>query len=223
MKVIFFDIDGTLIKTGGAGQDAMMAAIMEEFKLEGLSGQVPVSGRSDRAITRDLFLEHGIEDSDANWQRFISAYVSGLKANLPHRNGRVLPGVTDLLEQLVQRTDVALGILTGNIRSSARVKLEYFGLDQHFLFGGYGDDHPDRNDIARDAMVAAHRHLDGKFDPDGVWVIGDTPNDVRCARAIQARVLAVATGLHDAKELEACHPDLLLDDLSNPEPFLKLL
>jgi phosphoglycolate phosphatase-like HAD superfamily hydrolase len=118
------------------------------------------------------------------------------------------------------RDDVVLGLLTGNVRAGARVKLSHFRLYDYFPFGGFGDDHFDRDDVAREALAEVQRRFDGAIRPERIWVIGDTPLDVRCARAIGARAVAVATGWHTAEELDQHRPDLLLADLADPAPLL---
>jgi phosphoglycolate phosphatase-like HAD superfamily hydrolase len=123
----------------------------------------------------------------------------------------------------VQAPNVAVGLLTGNVRDGARTKLGHFGLYEHFQFGGFGDHHFDRDDVARDALAAVHACVGSHCTADRIWVIGDTPLDVRCARAIGARVAAVATGLHSCEQLAASEPDLLFDDLSDPTPLLRLI
>jgi phosphoglycolate phosphatase-like HAD superfamily hydrolase len=132
----------------------------------------------------------------------------------------VLPGIADLLEHLAGREQTAVGLLTGNLRRGARAKLGHFDLHRHFAFGGFGDHHWERDDVAREAWGVVHERFNGSVTPDRVWVIGDTPLDVQCARAIGARVAAVATGWHDREELAASAPDLLLDDLSDAAPLL---
>lgn len=184
---------------------------------------VPVHGMTDRSIAADLFERHAIEDSDENWERFIDAYLSHLPATLAEKGGSVLPGVTALLDQLSNRDDVALGLLTGNVPDGARYKLEHFGLHHHFTFGGYGKDHHRREEVAEAALASARQHLDHPVSPERVYVIGDTPNDVRCGRHINARVVAVCTGIFSAEELDPAQPDLLLQDLSDFNPILDLL
>lgn len=219
MNVLLFDIDGTLIQTGGAGGAALMAAFREEFGVADPQ-DVAFSGRTDRGIARELFELHGFEDTDANWRRLRDGYLERLQGQLPRHAGRVLPGVVGLLESLSRRTDVALGLLTGNVRHGARLKLEHYALYHHFAFGGFGDEHPHRDDVAHEALRATRAHLLQDFVEDRVWVIGDTPMDVRCGRAIGAKVLAVTTGIHPREELLAESPDVLLDDLQQAEPIL---
>jgi phosphoglycolate phosphatase-like HAD superfamily hydrolase len=127
----------------------------------------------------------------------------------------VLPGVAALLAQLAQRQDVAVGLLTGNTQRGAKVKLAHYGLAEYFRFGGFGDAHLDRNQVAADALSAAREFLGHNVEPADVFVIGDTPLDIRCARAIGAHAVAVATGGHALDELARARPDLLLADLES--------
>jgi phosphoglycolate phosphatase-like HAD superfamily hydrolase len=220
MRICLFDIDGTLLSTGGAGKAAMEAALISEFRLDALVDGVPYSGRTDRAIGRDLLGLHGIEDNADTWRRLATAYLARLPQYLASHRGQVLPGIASLLQLLRNDETVLLGLLTGNIREGARGKLAHYGLWDHFALGGFGDDHFDRNDVALAAKAAITAHLDGRGIVDEVWVVGDTPLDIRCARHIGARVAAVATGWHNLEELAAAEPDVLLPDLSDPAPFL---
>lgn len=222
MHVFLFDIDGTLLSSGGAGKAAIEGALAAEFGVE-VRGHVTYSGRTDRAIARDLLHMHELEDSPENWRRLVAAYLQRLPAALAGHRGQVLPGIAALLEHLGERREVAVGLLTGNLREGARVKLGHYGLHHHFAFGGFGDHHLDRDEVARAALAAACGHVPWAVCPERTWVIGDTPLDVRCARAIGARVAAVATGWHSLAELEAARPDLLLADLADPKPLLDRL
>jgi phosphoglycolate phosphatase-like HAD superfamily hydrolase len=223
MNVCLFDIDGTLLTSGGAGKAAMESALRTEFALDHVYDGVPFSGRTDRAIARDLFRIHGIEEKPTSWTRFVAGYLRQLPGCLARHPGRVLPGITALLGHLGERGDVVIGLLTGNLREGARIKLGHFDLFHHFVCGGYGDVHHDRDDVAREALAAVGAYCRTPPAPDRLWVIGDTPLDVRCARAIGAKVLAVTTGWHSREELAAVGPDLLLADLSDPAPLLTAL
>lgn len=220
MIVYLFDIDGTLVKTGGAGGDALLEAFSETFDVP-QPGEVPFSGRTDRGIAQNLFRLHDVEDTQFNWELLRVEYLKRLKHYLPRRHGEVLPGVTALLDQIAHHPNTATGLLTGNTRDGARLKLEHYDLWHHFSFGGYGDRHVDRDAVAHEAMIACREQLKRNIAPDQVWVVGDTPLDIRCARAIGARVVAVATGWHDRQRLEEAQPDLLVDDLTQTKMILE--
>lgn len=222
MHVCLFDIDGTLLSSGGAGKAAMEGALASAFGVPVQTGRVTFSGRTDRAIGRDLFQVHGIEATAANWDRFVDAYLTLLPECLARHRGQVLPGIAGLLEQLRSRGDVALGLLTGNIREGARLKLGHYGLFHHFPFGGFGDHHWERDDVAREALDQVRQRFNGQVRMERVWVIGDTPLDIQCARCIGARVAAVATGYHTVEQLASERPDCLLADFADPSPFLDL-
>lgn len=216
-----FDIDGTLIDASGAGGAALRRALLDEF---GVAEPKPISlaGRTDRGIALEFFTHHQIEPSEANWRRFRSAYLSRLGDLLPQRPGKILPGVSALLQRLQGCAHSAVGLLTGNIEEGARRKLTHYGLAQHFAFGGFGDDHACRDEVARAALRSAtERH--GDHPARQVWVIGDTPLDIRCARAIGAKVVAVATGSFSIADLKSHQPDLALETLEDPAPWNAIL
>jgi len=222
MRILLFDIDGTLINTGGAGGTALLEAFRDEFEVARPQA-VPFSGRTDRAIGSHLFQLHGIDDTAEHWERLRAGYLSRLPLHLPRCRGRVLAGVSELLDRLGRQEQTLLGLLTGNVREGARIKLSHYGLSHHFSFGGFGDEHYDRDQVAAVAFREAHQRLNGNAPAEATWVLGDTPLDVRCARAIGAKVLAVATGLHSVTELAQEYPDALLDDLSDTDRVLELL
>jgi phosphoglycolate phosphatase-like HAD superfamily hydrolase len=221
MDIVLFDIDGTLLASGGAGKLALETAFTEDFGTE-LRFQVPYSGRTDRAIVRELFERHQVAHTPTNLEKLLAGYLRRLPSCLERMKGRVLPGVAELLAHLGKAERVAVGLLTGNVRAGAKAKLGHFGLYEHFGFGGFGDEHLDRDDVAREALAAVRCHVCPEVLTERIWVIGDTPLDVRCARAIGARAVAVATGSHTFEELTASAPDLVLSDLSDPWPFLNL-
>jgi phosphoglycolate phosphatase-like HAD superfamily hydrolase len=217
-----FDIDGTLVSTGGAGKAAMDAALAEAFGVSRPIVPGSMSGRTDRGIARDQFALHGIDDTPENWQRLIDGYVRHLPRYLAERPGTVLPGIGEVLE-LLSKTNVSLGLLTGNVPDGARIKLTHYRLMHYFAFGSYGDRHLTRDEIAHEALRLARERVHPECCGPELLVIGDTPLDVQCARAIGARVAAVATGIHSLDELAATRPDVLLADLSDPAPLLALI
>lgn len=214
MHTILFDIDGTLLSTQNAGSRTIDRVLSDVFQIQ-RAIPLRLHGRTDRGILNELLQGHNLPSDDHSFQAFQAAYLPLLDAHLGQYPSTVLPGVPMLLEWLSRRTDVAVGILTGNMREGAKLKLKHSGLQQHFRFGGYGDRHPLRDDVARDAWSAAKAHLQDQFRPDRVWVIGDTVSDVTCARAIQAKSIAVLTGGSSAEELANCKPHFLLDNLDN--------
>lgn len=223
MYLCLFDVDGTLVNTGGAGQAAMEAALRREFGAGGAAHGVSAAGRTDRAIIRDLLAFYGLPVDETTIRRVAAAYLQELPEALRARSGQVLPGVVDLLKRLSAREDVLLGLLTGNFREGARLKLEHYAIAHHFSGGGFGDEHLHRDDVAREAWHEFRRRTDGRLSRHRVWVIGDTPSDVACGRAIGARVLAVATGIFGMDELSRSRPDLLLADFTSAESLLELL
>jgi phosphoglycolate phosphatase-like HAD superfamily hydrolase len=219
MHVVLFDIDGTLINAGGAGQAAMERAVAHVFGHTRPVEGIPTAGRTDRAIGRDLFDYYAIEATEDNWELYLQTYYSFLPESLHRCQGKILPGVIALIEELVDRDDVLLGLLTGNFAAGAKLKLEHYGIHHHFRTGGYGDRHLHRDDVARDALTAV-RELVPDVQPERIWVVGDTPADIQCGRAIGANVLAVATGMFTSAELSPHGPDLLLEDLTHSEHLL---
>ena len=222
MTTVLFDIDGTLIQTGGAGKIAFAETFRELFGVEEISSNVGFAGRSDRAIAYELMELHDIEATPENWQRFTTAFLPRLQQVLPRSAGAILPGVVELLDHLATLPHVTVGLLTGNIAAGAKAKLSHYQLFDRFHFGGFGDDWTDRNDIAVAALQAARTHLNGSSSNGngGVIVIGDTPADIRCARAIDAFAVAVATGGATLEQLAAAKPDLLVADLTDSRELL---
>lgn len=226
MHLCLIDIDGTLLLTGGAGQAAFSQTLALDFGIPQIVTPVAFAGRSDRAIALELMRKHGIEPSPENWRRFCAGYLSRLKAALAAHAGFVLPGAVALLQALEQRGDVALGLITGNVREGARCKLQHYDLWHWFQFGGYGDEHVDRADIAAAALAAGRQYLASRANGHSfngqVVVIGDTPHDISCARAIGALCIAVPTGHSQAEELHRRRPDLLVESLEEIEPICAL-
>lgn len=229
MVTVLFDIDGTLIHTGGAGQRAFADTFRKLYRIDKISAEVLFAGRSDRAIAEELMTVHGIANDNGAWLQFVEAFVPRLVEVLPECQGTVLPGVIGLLDELEKSEHVHIGLLTGNIAEGARAKLSYYQLWNRFAFGGYGDDWTDRNDIAAAALSAARSYiaqsqfeqlLSHDSDSESVIVIGDTPADVKCARSIGAFAVAVCTGGASREQLQAESPDLLLDDLTGFDPIL---
>lgn len=222
MTIVLWDIDGTLIRSGGAGKFAMESALRAAFGVKEIFDTVAYSGRTDVAIVGDLLLAHDLPATDENRAKLRDAYLDELPGYLKSAGGEILPGIPAILDRLQRCEDIVQGLLTGNVRRGARVKLDHFGLWDFFGPGGFGDHYTDRNDVAREALAAAMTHLGRPVTGSEIWVIGDTPHDISCARAIGARVLAVATGWHPLAELESCRPDALFADLADTDRAIEL-
>ena len=214
-RVIFFDIDGTLLVSGGAGQLAMQGALVEEFRVQFPFEGVLTAGRTDFGIVTEIFDRYGIEHTETQRRRFRQAYLERLPGCLQSLSGLILPGVADLLARLSRQDDLVLALLTGNYSEGAWIKLQHFELDHYFEFGGFGDGHADRNRVADAARQAAESVLGGAIAGRQCCVVGDTPADIECARAIGASVVAVATGTYNIDELSAHNPDHLFADFSS--------
>ena len=216
IRLVLFDIDGTLIQTGGAGEKAFARVCDNEFNVPNGTLNLSFAGRTDPAIVREFFLRHHIEPCQENFVRFFDAYVFWLDHMLGQLSGRVLPGVENTICQLRAWPQApAIGLLTGNIRLGAQIKLNHYRLWHHFQTGGFGDDHEDRNKIALIARDRGMALLQEKLRGDQVLVIGDTPLDIECARAIDARVLAVATGSYHVQQLAAHQPTWVAENLES--------
>lgn len=221
--ILFFDIDGTMLSTGGAGQRAMELALSEDFGIKLPLREILMAGRTDRGITDEIFAAYRLEDTPNERTRFMQSYLERLPDCLKHLPGALLPGVRSLLDQLHQREDLHLSLLTGNFVEGAWIKLRHFQIEHYFESGGYGDHHPDRDDVARTALENVRSYLKREMPGSDACVIGDTPADIRCARAIQARAAAVATGMYSTTDLEPHAPDHLFEDLSQTENVIARL
>jgi phosphoglycolate phosphatase len=214
--LILFDIDGTLVLTGGAGRRALDRAFEELYGVSRAFASIELPGRTDPLIVRDALDAHRVGNDDHDSGRFHEAYVVALVHEIQRdvTGKRVLPGVVPLLEALASRHDRILALLTGNFESSARVKLEHFGLWRYFGWGAFGDDAPDRNGLVPIALKRAVERGHPPVAPRQVVVIGDTPRDVECAKAGGARSIGVGTGSASAALLRDAGADVVLDDLS---------
>lgn len=214
MRICLFDIDGTLLDTGGAGQVAMEDAITRVLKTDQPVSGISYAGRTDRAIMLDILNFYEIEPSQEFFERFQQTYLSLLHEKLKEISGVILPGVEETLNELEQHDEVHLGLLTGNFAEGAFLKTNHFGIDHYFTLGSYGDHHSNRDDVARQALQQIHSKHGTSVESNQLWVIGDTPADVQCARAIGANVIAVATGIFSRETLQQANPDILVDNLT---------
>jgi phosphoglycolate phosphatase-like HAD superfamily hydrolase len=219
-RLYLFDIDGTLITSGGAGETSFREAVEEICGgLAPLEG-VNFAGNTDTGIAREVLVAAGMEPSEKNVMSMLDAYLSRLADRMHRHQGRLLPGITPLLERMRERPDCVLALLTGNLAAGAEVKLTHYGVWHYFDFGAYADDHHVRNELGPVAQARALELHGESFTPDRIYVIGDTPRDIECGKAFGAVTVAVATGHYSPEELASHHPNFLFDDFSDPDAVM---
>lgn len=221
MKLALFDIDGTLLHTGGASRAAMLAAVRSVFPAYARADDYDFVGKTDLLILEELLTLAGADDRERedNIADVVRRYQEFLPVEMNNYRLQVLPGVPELLAILQRRPDVELGLLTGNLKTGAYTKLRAASLDRYFPFGAFGDDHRDRNLLPAVAVTRAEAHTGRTFRPTDVLVVGDGVRDIRCARFFGAIAVAVATGYNPKAALVAEKPDFLYDDLADPDRF----
>jgi phosphoglycolate phosphatase len=215
IRLVLFDIDGTLVNTGHAGTQAFAKTFATEFALHHGSEKMKFAGRTDVSLVREFFKIHALDESPEHFERFFSRYVFWLDHILAHSHGHACKGVVEFICDLQALPNPpVLGLLTGNIKLGAEIKLRRFDLWEIFHFGAFADDHEERDHIAVAALQRGRRVLGKNLQPQEILVIGDTPFDVRCGKFIGAKVLAVATGAVSFEELKKCGADWTVNDLS---------
>jgi phosphoglycolate phosphatase-like HAD superfamily hydrolase len=219
VRLVLFDIDGTLVRTGGAGVKAFAKVFETEFKAVDGFERLKFAGRTDTGLVREFFSDHHIPATAGNFERFYDRYVFWLEHTLQQCRCEVCLGVWDFIGGLQALPQPPLlGLLTGNFRLGAEIKLRHAGLWELFVTGAFADDHEERDQIAAIARQRGCRILNEDLRDDQVLVIGDTPLDIRCARAIRAKVLATATGGYSVEELESERPDWAVRNLQEVSP-----
>jgi phosphoglycolate phosphatase len=221
--VLCWDIDGTLLTTGRAGVFALEDAARDVVGHTVDLTQINTAGITDVAIAQAILSSQGIEPVPEKVTRLLQLYGEYLPAALPRRQGEVMPGVIEILEAIQDLPNVLSILLTGNIQAGAQAKLNHYGLVQYFTQGGSFSDHAlDRADIARKALKLA-QSLVGDVSLDRVYVIGDTPHDIHCGKAINARTIAIATGSYSLEHLKTHDPWWSLEKLPDSATFLAKL
>jgi phosphoglycolate phosphatase-like HAD superfamily hydrolase len=222
-KLFLFDIDGTLLLTGRAGEHALRLALRDRFGVEDDLATISFAGSTDGAIARQMFESNAIPVTPENVADLFDGYIHHLALELPRREGQVLPGIVGLLEELHARPDCVLGLLTGNIARGAELKLSHYGVWDYFEFGAFADDHVDRNKLGPVAHARAAEKHGISFEAEDVFVLGDTPRDIDCARAAGFVAVAIATGSYTKEQLAEHKPDFLFEDLSDTTAVLAVL
>lgn len=225
ITLVLFDVDGTLILTGGAGIRAFQRTFRELFRVDAVIDGIRFHGRTDPEIIDDIFVAGlGRPATLVETEAVYSRYLTYLDEEVRDSPGyRIMPGLPDLLETLAGRAEVRLGLATGNLEGAARIKLSRADLNRFFSFGGFGSDAKDRTVLIRKAIERGRVLLEGSDQQVRAVVIGDTDLDITCGRAAGATTVAVATGGDSWETLLQVSPDYLLKDLSRPEELLAIL
>lgn len=225
MRIVLFDIDGTLLKSGGVGRVAMERALSSVFGSTGRA-EYHYDGKTDRQIVRDLMKHEGFSDDEIDQQMdaLLGQYVSGLTEELASgtRNVLLLPGVVELLDALERQDNVVIGLLTGNIQQGARAKLTAAGIDpSRFKVNAFGSDHEHRPKLPAVAQQRARELLGIHVEGNRLVVIGDTPADIQCGEEIGARAIGVATGRYSVADLARYNPYAVFESLADTNALLR--
>ena len=202
---------------------ALKSALVERFRIADDLRDIEIAGMTDSGIVVSILKKHQIPVTNENVSAFLDSYVHFLSLELPRREGKLLPGVLELLERLKSRPQLVLALLTGNVSRGAQLKLEHYGVWHFFEFGAFADDHQDRNRLGSFARARAKEKHGGEFSAEEIDVIGDTPRDIACGKAFGARTIAVATGTWTREQLAEHQPDFLIDDLSDVDRVIDTL
>jgi phosphoglycolate phosphatase len=222
VKVLLFDIDQTLINTGGAGLRALDRACIKLLGLYKAMEGIPPHGKTDPAIVREIFrVKLGSpHPKDNEIASILDAYVSFLKEEVRESpTYRVLPGIQSLLDEMSTRDDVILGLATGNIELGARIKLDRGGLNSYFSIGGFGSDSENRTELVRKAAEKAAHKNGGSISPANIFVIGDTPLDMDAGNRCGFKTVGVATGTYSVEQLSAAGATFSLTDLEQERDY----
>jgi phosphoglycolate phosphatase len=223
LSLLLFDIDGTLILGGGAGEGALFAAMEKGFGRTAGFDSINMAGATDQKIARELLVANDLAVTEENMATVIENYLEALHHLMPAKGGVLLPGIVELLDVLHAREDCVLGLLTGNVRRGAEIKLSHFGVWHYFPFGAFADDHHDRNELGPFARQRALEYHGESFPAEKIFVLGDTPRDIECSRAFGANAVAIGTGKYSLQELAAHQPDFLFADLSDTQAVVQAL
>ncbi len=220
--LVLFDIDGTMLRSEGAGVAAMLHAFTTLHGDRGFSfGGLEIAGALDALLFAKMMTEHGLPAHDQAHAQFRATYRDELDRSLTPQRVRRMSGAAELAHALHQR-DVATGLLTGNYPETAMIKLRAAGFDcDRFPFGAFGCDGASRRHLTPVAIERAHAHHGRAFDPAFVTIIGDTPLDIDCATAHGCRAIGVATGPYSVEQLMSAGADLAVSDLSDTTVLLR--
>ncbi|MBN2414027.1 haloacid dehalogenase-like hydrolase [candidate division KSB1 bacterium] len=225
MKILLFDIDGTLMLSGGAGLRAMNEAFLRVYGKKDVLLNIKLAGRTDTSIIEDALAESNIPFESEKFEYYKSVYYDLLEKEItqPSSEKKLMPGIKELLPLLTERKGVYLGLLTGNWEKSGRIKIGHFGLNGYFTFGAFANDSGIRNDLLPFAIKRFIEKYNVIPKPDDVYVIGDTPADINCAKPHGALAVAIGASFYTVDQLKEYNPDYLLTDLSDTGQVLQIL
>ena len=222
-RLLLFDIDGTLVSTMGAGVESLKIVIEKRYGVRDDLRDIEIAGKTDSNIAADILQKYRVDPTPDNVRAFLDEYVDLLAEQLPKLDGRVLPGISEILARMKSKPDRVLGLLTGNVRRGAEMKLKHYGIWDYFEFGAFADDHHDRNQLGAFARARAEKKHGHEFHAAQIDVIGDTGHDIACGKAFGARTVAVATGSWSREKLKRRQPDFLFADFSNVDEVIDTL
>ncbi|MBT7740412.1 MAG: HAD hydrolase-like protein [Opitutae bacterium] len=214
--LLLWDLDETLVTTAGAGERSIVRSAHKHWSVDVDLSLIPYAGCTDRRIGHLIRRHFGIGDDESILRAYLDDFVNFVSEELSQSDARILPGVSGIVEAVHISPDHEQGLLTGNLRAAAEAKLVPFGLWDYFSFGAFADDAIERLDLGPIALARASEYCASTFVREAVTVIGDTPHDIACARAIGARSLAVASGRFTMNQLAKCEPTFLVDSLEEP-------
>lgn len=220
--LVLFDIDGTLLKVGSMNRRVLADALIEVYGTEGSTGSHDFSGKMDGAIIYEVLSNVGLERAEiANkFDKAKEAYIALFRERARREDITLLEGVRELLDTLSDRSDILLGLLTGNFEGSGRHKLKLPEIDHYFPFGAFADDALNRNELPHIALERARRMTGANYSSSQIVIIGDTEHDIRCARELDARSIAVATGNFTMEELARHNPGTLFRNFAETDEVL---
>jgi len=222
MRLILFDIDGTLIDSGGAGVRSLDLALKDLFSIDNGFHGISMAGKTDTQIIKEGIMKHGLS-GNGTIDAVIKAYLNYLRREINNDRKHVKPGIYEVLEELKPLQDLGLGLLTGNIEQGARIKLEPFRLNEYFPAGAFGSDDEDRNNLLPIAVKRFEELFQQKIEADNCIIVGDTPRDVECAHIYGAMCIGVATGPYSYEDLIEAGADYVVHDLSDQKTLLNFL
>lgn len=217
MRLVFWDIDGTLVRSDGAGRRSLRRAFREVWSREANIDAISFGGRTDHWLAGAVLRENGVEPSVENRRLLLERYVTVFPQEMADTTPTLMKGADRAVAAVAEDGRWHQSLLTGNVRPTAYLKVGHFGLAHHFTWGAFCDGHEERDDLARHGLALAKEKLGAQLSGDRIVIIGDTVRDVRCARAIGARVIAVATGADTMEELAKAGPDELIQSLEHAE------